>query len=322
MTDVTTPIISEKGAYPGIDMKVYHGAANLLPGPSLSSSGAKTILEQSPQHFWWNSPMNPARPPESDEPHFSFGKAGHDLLLLGGDWAKAYHVLPEGFSRAKSVAMAEHIAAADYAKSKRKTIIRYEDMAMVEKIAEKIGANPDARNALMRGIPELTLAWQDEHTGVWLRARPDFMPQSCIDGGLVRIVTDLKFMAASHCSPRGFSRACDNFGFYISAAHYSEGIRQIYGKPPTHFMFIVIEKDEPHTVSTYWLEDQDIQRGHLMMRQAINVFSECLKRNDWPGYTNRPMPIGLPTYARMRIEESTETDLAKAIWGEPEGENV
>jgi hypothetical protein len=32
------------------------------------------------------------------------------------------------------------------------------------------------------------------------------------------------------------------------------------------------------------------------------------------------MQVGLPIYARMRIDESTETDLAKAIWGEPEGE--
>jgi hypothetical protein len=34
------------------------------------------------------------------------------------------------------------------------------------------------------------------------------------------------------------------------------------------------------------------------------------------------MQVSLPIYAGMRIDESTETDLAKAIWGEPEGENA
>lgn len=314
------PIISAKGAYPGINMKAYHGAANLLPGPSLSSSGAKTLLEESPAHFWWNSPMNPARPPESDEPHFSVGKAAHDLLLLGGDWKKSYHILPEGFSRAKTKQFAEEIAAADYAKSKGKSIIRASDMALVEKIADRISANADARNALIRGVPEMTLVWQDELTGVWLRARPDFLPQSCIDGEDLRVVSDLKFMAASHCSPRGFAKAIDNFGYHLSAAWYSEGIRQVYGKYPTHFLFIVIEKEEPHTVSTYWLEAEDIERGHKQMRQAIDLFAACLKRNEWPGYTTGPTKIGLPIYARMRVDESTETDLTKAIWGEPEGE--
>jgi hypothetical protein len=316
------PIISAPGAYPDIDMAVYHRAANLLPGPSLSSSGAKTILEKSPAHYWHDSVLNPNRPPEDDKPHFSVGKAAHDMMLLGGDWQKNYYILPEGFSRAKTKQFAEEIAAADYAKSKGKTLIKASDMELVKRIADQIGSNSDARHALLRGVPEMTLAWQDELTGVWLRARPDFLPQTCIDGAIVRVVPDLKFMAGTHCSPRGFSKALDNFGYYLSAAWYSEGIYRIYGKPPTHFMFVVIEKDEPHTVSTYWLEEEDIQRGRLMMRQAINVFAECVKRNDWPGYTTRPMPVGLPTYARMRIEAETETDLTKTIWGEPEQEQA
>jgi hypothetical protein len=317
---VVAPLIEKPGAYPDIPMEQYHRAANLLPGPSLSSSGAKIILEQSPAHFWHQSALNPDRPAEDDKEHFAIGKAAHDLLLLGGDWESRYHALPDGFAWNKTSAMAEQIAAAEHAKKKGKTLIKAADMALVKRIADRISGNADARNALIRGVPEMTLVWQDELTGVWLRARPDFLPHSCIEGALVRAVPDLKFMTPTHCSPHGFSRALDNFSYYLSAAWYSEGIYRIYGKPPTHFLFVVIEKEEPHTVSTYWLEPEDLERGRLMMRQVINVFAECLKRNDWPGYTTKPMPIGLPTYARMRIEAQTETDLTKAIWGEPEEE--
>ncbi len=316
---MSAPIITAAGAYPDISAADYHGNPGLLPGPSLSSSGAKTILEKSPAHFWHESCLNPDREEDNAE-HFAVGRAAHDLLLLGGDWEKNYFVLPEGFSRAKTKQFAEEIAAADFAKSKGKTLIKAADMALVKRIAEQISGNADARNALLRGVPEMTLAWQDELTGVWLRARPDFLPQSCIDGADIRIVTDLKFMSPTYCSPRGFAKAIDQFGYFIAAAWYSEGIRQIYGKAPTHFMFVVVEKEPPHTVSTYWLENEDILRGHSMMRQAINLFAECLKRDEWPGYTTRPTPIGLPIYARMRTDESTETDLTKAIWGEPEGE--
>lgn len=314
---MAAPIISAKGAYADIPDHEYHGNPLLLPGPSLSASGAKVLLEQSPAHFWHQSALNPDRV-QKDADHFAIGRAAHALLLLGGEWAKAFHILPEGFSRAKTKQFAEEIAAADYAKSKGKTLIKASDMALVERIANQISGNADARNALIRGVPEMTLAWQDELTGVWLRARPDFLPQSCIDGDDVRIVSDLKFMTGTHCSPRGFSKAIDNFGYYLSASWYSEGIKQVYGKYPTHFLFIVIEKDEPHTVSTYWLEAEDIERGHKQMRQAIDLFAACLKRNEWPGYTTGPTKIGLPIYARMRVDESTETDLTKAIWGEPE----
>jgi hypothetical protein len=313
------PIISAPGAYPDIPASQYHGCATLLPGPSLSASGAKLLLEKSPAHFFHASAMNPDRE-DSDKPHFAVGRAAHDLILLGGDWEANYHVTPPGFSRSKTVAMAEEIAAADYAASKGKTVIRHEDMELVKRIADKIGANEAARHALMRGKPEMTLAWQDELTGVWLRARPDFLPQSCIDGDDVRIVSDLKFMSGTHCSPRKFSKAMDDFGYLMSAAHYSEGIKQVFGKYPTGFVFVVVEKDEPHTVSLYYPPPEDIERGRNMMRQAINVFAACLKRNQWPGYADVPMEVGLPIYARMRIDESTETDLARAIWGEPEGE--
>lgn len=316
---MTPPLITQRGAYEGIEAADYHGNPHLLPGPSLSASGAKVLLEKSPAHFWHQSCLNPDRQ-ESDADHFAVGRAAHDLLLLGGDWEDRYYVLPEGFSRAKTKQFAEEIAAADYAKSKGKTLIKASDMELVKRIADKISESADARNALLRGVPEMTLVWQDELTGVWLRARPDFLPFTCMEGAPVRVVTDLKFMAGTHCSPRGFSKAIDNFGYHISAAHYGEGIKQIYGKYPTHWLHIVIEKDPPHTVSLYELPAEDIERGRNLMRQAINVFAQCLKRNEWPGYADKPMQVGLPIYARMRIDESTETDLAKAIWGEPEGE--
>ncbi len=313
------PIISAKGAYPGISEQDYHSNPLLLPGPSLSASGAKVLLEKSPAHFYHQSALNPDRV-SNDAPHFAVGRAAHAIILLGGDWRRHYHVTPPGFSRAKTVAMAEEIAAADYAASKGKTVIRHEDMALVEKIADRIGGNQAARHALMRGVPEMTLAWQDELTGVWLRARPDFLPQSCIDGDDIRIVTDLKFLAGTHCSPRKFAKAMDDFGYHLAAAHYSEGIKQVFGKYPTGFVFVVVEKDEPHTVSLYYPEPEDIDRGRNQMRQAIDLFAKCVKHNRWPGYADQPMQVSLPIYARMRIDESTETDLTKAIWGEPEGE--
>jgi hypothetical protein len=52
--------------------------------------------------------------------------------------------------------------------------------------------------ALSNGESEVTLAWQDKETGVWLRARPDFLPQKRL------IVPDLK--TAADGAPKGFQR--------------------------------------------------------------------------------------------------------------------
>src|SRR3546814_11434065 len=53
------PLITEPGAYPDIDTDDYHHNANLLPGPSLSASGATTIINRSPLHFWAAHPPTP-----------------------------------------------------------------------------------------------------------------------------------------------------------------------------------------------------------------------------------------------------------------------
>ena len=301
------PILTAPGAYPDIDIADYHRSVNLLPGPSLSSSGAKTISNKSAFHFWADSPINPNRPPEKDTLPFAFGKAAHDHLLLGGDWEKAYHVLPEGYAANKTVAMREAIQAAEYAKKKGKTLIKHGEMQLVKSIAARILENPTAANTLLNGIPEMTIVWQDEETGVWLRARPDFLPNSVINGAEIRAVPDLKFMAATHCSPHGFSRAIASFGYHQSCAFYAEGIKAVYGEEPTHWLWVVVEKDEPHSVSIYQLPTADLERGRAQNRKAIRTFAECLNKgteaHHWPAYTTEPEIIGLPGWARNSIDQ-------------------
>lgn len=303
---MTHPLITAPGAYKGISNADYHRNPLLLPGPSLSSSGAKTILSQSCFHFWFDSPMNPDRPDEKDASHFAVGKAAHDLLLLGGDWERDYHVLPDGFAWNKTKAIAEEIQVAEHARKSGKTLIKHDDMELVKRIADRIDSMPAARHALLNGVPEMTLAWQDEETGVWLRARPDFLPNTVITGASVRVVSDLKFMSSTFCSPSGFSRAVCNFGYHQSAAFYDDGIKAIYGEPPTNWLFIVVEKDEPHSVSLYELPKVDLERGRYQNKKAIRKFAECLAKGTepehWPAYTSEPELIGLPGWARRAID--------------------
>src|SRR3546814_20565713 len=74
------PLITEPGAYPEIDIDDYHHNANLLPGPSLSASGAKTIITRSPLHFWAASPLNPNPPEREDKPPLPMGTTAPTLL--------------------------------------------------------------------------------------------------------------------------------------------------------------------------------------------------------------------------------------------------
>lgn len=301
---MNAPIITAAGAYADIPMEDYHRNANLLPGPSLSSSGAKKISSQSAYHYWYDSPLNPDRPEEDGAPHFNVGKAAHDMLLMGGEWITKYHVLPEGFSSAATKKFAWAIEDRDAAIESGIPVLRHQDAQVVVNVTKAIGANKDAINALSNGLPEMTLAWQDKETGVWLRARPDWLPNSIINGLPVRVVTDLKFLAQTHCRPHGFSKALFDFGYHQSAAFYDDGIEAIYGKRATNWLFVAVEKDAPHSVSVYELPPEDVERGRFQNRQAIRTFADCLAADKWPSYTSEEIQmVGLPAWARKSIDE-------------------
>lgn len=305
-------LINEPGAYSDIDATDYHRNPDLLPAPSLSSSGAKTILGKSPLHFWWDSPMNPDRPAEPDKPHFNIGKAAHDLILLRDRWPDAYHVLPEGFSRAKTRQFADAIEEADAAAESGLCVLRHEDAQTVHAVAGAIERCDLAVKALSFGVTEETLAWQDPNTGVWLRARPDFRPDSIAINHPIRVVADLKFMSGTHATREGFSRAIHQFGYHQSAALYCDGIKAIYGHYPTHWLHVVVEKEPPHCVALYELPGEDIERGRVLNRRAIDLFARCLSEDRWPGYSDDPSQCGLPIWSRMRLDDLDPNEMAMA----------
>jgi hypothetical protein len=300
-------IIKAPGAYPDIAAEDYHGNPDLLPAPSLSSSGAKAIISQSPLHFWWSSPMNPDRPGEDDAAHFAIGRAAHDMILLTERWPEHYHVLPEGYNAGHSKKWAEAIAEAEAAGDAGKTVLRHQDGETVRAVAAALRQNKTAVAALTNGVAEETLAWQDPETGVWLRARPDFRPHSIATAADVIIVADLKFMAPSNASPDGFQRAVANNGYHQSAAFYADGLKAIYGRYPTHWLHVVVERDAPHCVALYPLPQEDIERGRWLNRRAIRRFAECLARGtdraSWPGYADTPVEVGLPGWQRKRVDD-------------------
>lgn len=298
-----TPLIVAPGAYRDIPAEDYHGNANLLPGPSLSSSGAKLILNKSPLHFWHQSPMNPARPGQDNKAHYAVGRAAHDMILLSDRWTEFYHVTPEGFSLAKSKAMEAEIAEYHDAIERGLTTLKHDDAETVRQVAAAIQRSPLATLALTNGEAETTLAWKDEETGVWLRARPDFMPAAVRVGGDVIVVSDLKFVADTHATPEGFKRAIANFGYHQSAAFYADGIKEVFGNAPTNWLHVVVEKEAPYCVALYELPAEDIERGRWLNREAIRKFADCLSADKWPGYSDEPSAVGLPIWARKRIDD-------------------
>jgi hypothetical protein len=162
--------------------------------PTLSSSIANLLINRSPLHAWTAHPrLNPNFVPVDDS-KYDVGTVAHSLLLEGtanvdvcdfADW------------RTKDAREARDISRANG----RTPLLAHqfeEVMGMCNAVAAQLQAFDVDPIPLTAGKPEQTMVWQDAQTGVWCRARIDWLHDD------LSAIDDLKTTTRSAvmCRPR------------------------------------------------------------------------------------------------------------------------
>lgn len=279
--------ITEPGVYDLPD-DVYH--ADPVPGGSLSSSGARKLLPPScPALFAYE--REHGRPPKSE---FDIGHAAHKLVLGVGP---ELVVVDAGDWRTK--AAKEH---RDAAHADGKVPLLVHEHEQVQGMAAALRAHPIA-SALFRpdaGKPEQSLFWPDEPTGIWRRGRLDWLPGNRNGGRL--IVPDYKTTGSAE--PGSLARSIANFGYFQQAAWYLEGVAALGLADNAAFLFVCQEKTQPYLVTVVELDYDALRIGFDRNRRAVEVYAECVARDEWPAYTNDIEQISLPSWAARQFEEA------------------
>jgi len=258
------------GFHDGIPEAEYHADRD-----SLSVSGAKTLLK-APALFRWQQD----HPQHSDT--FDIGSAAHELVLGVGP---GIAIIPPT-SRAKADQEA-HKAAKEAARAEGKTPVTPEQYEAVQAMADKISEHETAMRLLSDGRAEVSAYAVDEATGVMRRARFDWLGTG--------ILSDLKTTRSAE--PWSFAGDVAKFRYHMQAAWYLDLARDL-GHPAQAFAFIVVEKEPPHLVEVYDLDDAAICRGRELNARALERFRDCTESGIWPGYTTRPFTtLSLPRWA-------------------------
>src|SRR5690606_13404006 len=176
------------GLYHNLPEYRYHNE-EFVPGGSLSSSGARQLLD-SPARYQWEQQRRTARRA------FDVGHVVHATSLGPGApivTSPDEHLTPSGSPSTKAATKAWE----DEQRANGLAIISRADLALVEAMAEAVLAHPGARELLEKpGHSEVSAFAPDPDTGVWCRARFDRLT----DDGLA---IDLKTTAGT-ASPAGF----------------------------------------------------------------------------------------------------------------------
>lgn len=266
----------------------HHGQPTV--GVSVTSGILRKMTLETPADVWAYSVLNPNRYPKKETDALRMGRAMAAYVEGGMEAvAKHFRVLPKGCPRRPteaqrlaweegraSEAAKESIAFWDEIAADGRAVISVEDMALILDMGEALAADPGS--ALLEGLPEITMAWECEETGLWVLSRPD-----CInfDG----TASDYKRLSTQG---RPFNhRVCDarieQHGYHQQMALAAEAMERLGLGWPTQVGLVFQWDQPPYHVVVREIEEEALRYGQHLNRRARLRFAECLASGRWPG---------------------------------------
>jgi hypothetical protein len=90
----------------------------------------------------------------------------------------------------------------------------------------------------------------------------------------------------------------------IQAAWYTDGFMAVYGTTePPPFRWFAQEKEPPYANKPYKAGADLIEYGRREYRRLLNLYSECVEANSWPGYGIDSEDLELPGFAKRVIDQ-------------------
>jgi PDDEXK-like domain of unknown function (DUF3799) len=268
--------IDRPGVYEGVGIQQYH-SGRLCAGPSISSSGLRTIFAESERHFYDQWPLNKDRAEQKESEAFILGRAAHHLLLGEKFFAESFVVQPEEAPDGRAWSGNNKTCKEWLAEQRKtgKTVLTAKMIERIKGMAVALGNEPLVRAGALNGRIECTMAWKDEETGVWLLSRPDVIPTDSGDFVDLKTTTSVAY--------HDLVKTVGDYGYHQQGALVAEGYRALFGRDISSFSLYFIESNRPHCARLVQLKNEDLALGARQNRNALHRFVKAMNSGQWPG---------------------------------------
>lgn len=172
-----------------------------------------------------------------------------------------------------------------------KAMVKGSDFSAIRAMAAALDSVWAARLMLNgRGRTELSGFWRDAEHDIPCRFRADRIVELA---GFGTVCADLK--STTDASPEAFARSMQKWGYHIQAAWYLDGLAAL-GVPCEAFVIVAVEKDAPHQVGVYRIDDESVEQGRRECRRLLARYAEAARSGKWTGYSDKIETIGLPAW--------------------------
>jgi len=215
----------------------------------VSSSGLKRML-QSPLHL-----QRYLQRQQLSTPQLDFGTTVHCALLEPARFEKEYIALPV---RQVDLFHADDLQLIQQDKLPLRFITEAQ-MTAVKGICEQVARQQDIVQLLHDGLPERSLFWCDQASGIRCKIRPDMLV-------LPHLILELKTTFDSSLAV--FQRTCLLQRYHLSAAMYLQGVQQVTGHLP-NYVYLVASRHPPYKVETFIPSAEMLKEGERLFRHAL-----------------------------------------------------
>lgn len=148
------------------------------------------------------------------------------------------------------------------------------------------------------GVSEAVLVWDDQASGLRMKARSDRLVSEFADRAAI-----VELKRTRDASPWGFGRAVWDYRYDVQMAVYGRGMDAVFGEAERHHVFICCEPHEPYAVATYELGRDELAIGRRDLEVALAQYARCVESGRWPGYAEDLVPVKLPGWVYRQNDE-------------------
>lgn len=269
------------GIYSAIELDIedYHKHRD-----SISRTPMMLFME-SPFKYWAHY-LNPEAPEKKITPAMIFGSAYHTLILEPQLFSQRFAVRPEAvlLKDVGREAYDNYKAQCAKLETTNKLILTADMMDTMNKMREVLLKHPKASPLIYDGVYEQSYFWNDPHSGLLVKARPDILHAN--------MYVDIKTIADA--SPENYQREMVKFGYHIQGAMVRDARHELEHIKDTAIINIAQEKEYPYTVAVYRIDEAAIDAGHMKYKQALLDMKACRESGKYPDYEFQE--IGLPRW--------------------------
>jgi len=278
--------------------------ADYLAVDALSSTGLKQ-LARSAWHYKNRVDIVPTRP-------MLQGTLAHCAVLEPDAMASRYAVVPSDAPRRPSKSQwhakkpsPESIDAMSWWTGFQERcagleIVSAEDYEVTEMQLAALAAEPTISELLSVGYGECSVFWVDKETGVYCKARPDWVRPLGVRKTTKVKLLDLKSTADE--SPSGFGRTSARLRYDLQMAHYVDGFEAATGIEVECFIFAAVTSVPPVLAVPYILIEEIEAQGYDERRELIQLYARCQQSGHWPAYGSGLQLLDFPAYAKRSQE--------------------